>query len=248
MTCYVFIVFFFNDYRLPILSLEKLIGKKKKYKILAVDPHPDDETMLSGGFLTELAIRKDVELKHICFSKGEKGDELLKISETELSKIRVVEYQNALKSLNIDNYAMLDIPDGRFEFNKSRITKLLKTEIDVFQPDLILTYEPAGLYGHPDHIALTDVANKIIKSDYPDLKILYKTLPKHVLKRIKLPYHMANGKEISQAEPRYRLPVGKHILKKYNAAKKHKSQNLGQGKPLLLLMILFNNEYFTDQF
>ncbi|HRP37152.1 MAG TPA: PIG-L family deacetylase, partial [Candidatus Dojkabacteria bacterium] len=97
-------LFLVNEIKLPKLNIRKLTEKKGKIKILAIDPHPDDETMLSGGFIANFSRNKKVELKHICVTKGEKGDEILKISETELAKIREKEYEKAIKVLGCENF------------------------------------------------------------------------------------------------------------------------------------------------
>lgn len=240
--CYV------NDIRLPKLKLNKLTGKTGKLRILAVDAHPDDETMISGGFLSYFATQKNIVLKHICFTKGEKGDELFKVGEKELAIIRQSEYAVALGKLGCGNYAILDFPDGRLNTKIEEIKFRLEKEIMSYKPDVILTYERSGLYGHPDHIALSKAVHDLVEEKRLDTKVLYKTLPKNVLKNIKLPLHMANGVEVKQALPKYRLPVLKQFWKKYQAARQHKSQNVAQGKPLWILMLLFTNEYFTDTY
>lgn len=246
--CYQLALFYVNEIKLPVLKLDKLTGKKGKIRILAVDPHPDDETMLSGGFIEHFSGQKNIVLKHVCFTCGEKGDELLKVSEKELAEIRIKEYSNAIETLGCDQHAILHFPDGALERRSQEIRKKIDAEIAEFKPNVILTYERAGLYGHPDHIALSKAVHELVSEKYPDIKVLYKTLSNRVLKWIKLPYHMANGLEVKQAVPKYRLPVWRHAGKKYQAARQHKSQNLGQGKPLWLLMLLFTNEYFTDEY
>jgi len=240
--CYV------NDIRLPKLKLDRLTGKSGKIRVLAVDPHPDDETMISGGFLAYFATQKNVELKHLCFTQGEKGDELLKIGEKELANIRREEYSSAMGKLGCANYKVLDFPDGRLNSKIGEIKLRLEHEIENYKPDVILTYERSGLYGHPDHIALSKAVHDLVEEKHQDITVLYKTLPKNVLKHIKLPTHMANGVEVKQALPKYRLPVLTQFWKKYQAARQHRSQNVGQGKPLWILMLLFTNEYFTDTY
>jgi len=241
-------LFLVNEIKLPKLNIRKLTEKKGKIKILAIDPHPDDETMLSGGFIANFSRNKKVELKHICVTKGEKGDEILKISETELANIREKEYEKAIKVLGCEDFEIWDFHDGKVEVESKEITKKLHAELNKFQPDIILTYERAGLYGHPDHVALTKIIHDLVEEKHPNVKVLYKTLTKRVLKSIKLPFHMANGREVVQALPTMRLPILRFIPLKYKACRRHKSQNLGQGKPLWLLMVLFTNEYFTDKY
>lgn len=246
--CLQIALYWVNEIRLPKLDLWKLTRKKGKIKVLAIDPHPDDETMLSGGFISKYSRDKEVELKHICVTKGEKGDEIFKVSETELAEIREKEYKKALKALGCEKFEIWDFHDGKVEDEKELIFKKLNQELKTFQPDIILTYERAGLYGHPDHVALTQIVHQLVKEKHPNIKVLYKTLTKRVLKTIKLPFHMANGREVVQALPTTRLPILSFITSKYKACKQYKSQNLGQGKPLWLIMILLTNEYYTDKY
>jgi LmbE family N-acetylglucosaminyl deacetylase len=246
--CLQIALYWVNEIRLPRLDIKKLTGKKGKIKILAIDPHPDDETMLSGGFIAKYSRDKEVEIKHISITKGEKGDEIFKVTEAELAEIRANEYKMALHALGCEKFEMWDFHDGKVEDEKDLIFKKLNQELKTFQPDIILTYERAGLYGHPDHVALTQIVHQLVKEKYPNIKVLYKTLTKRVLKTIKLPFHMANGKEIVQSAPTIRLPILKYIPMKYRACRYYKSQNLGQGKPLWLIMILLTNEYYTDKY
>lgn len=246
--CLQIALYLVNEIKLPKMNLRKLTGKSGKVRVLALDPHPDDETMLSGGFISHFSRSNDVEIKHICVTKGEKGDELLKLNEKELAIVREGEYKNAITTLGCMNFEIWDFHDGKVEQESKVIKQKLDVEINKFKPDVILTYERAGLYGHPDHVALTEIIHELIEEKHPNVKVLYKTLTKRVLKSIKLPFHMAKGREIIQALPTMRLPILKYIPLKYRACKQHKSQNLGQGKPLWLIMLLFTNEYFTDKY
>ena len=246
--CLQIALYLVNEIGLPKLDIRKLTGKKGKIKILAIDPHPDDETMLSGGFIATYSRNQDVLLKHICLTKGERGNELLNLTQKKLAAIREREYENALRVLGCKSFKIWDFHDGRVEDERELIIKKLDKELTEFRPDIVLTYERAGLYGHPDHVALTEIVHDLVEEKYPDTKVLYKTLTKRVLKSIKLPFHMARGKEVVQALPTYRLPILKFLFTKYRACRQHKSQNLGQGKPLWLIMLLFTNEYFTDQY
>lgn len=235
------------DFKLPHFSLESYLGiKKSKYKILAIDPHPDDETMTSGGFLSMMASRADVELKHICLTKGEKGDELISASKEVLASMREKEYVAAVNILGIKNYEILDFPDGGLIEKKDVVELRLKDEIAIFKPDLILTYEKGGLYGHPDHVALTSVIEKIVKESHPEIKILYKTMPQQMIDELTKSVEMNLVQDVEHSYPKYMFPVGRVFWKKYKAAKSHKSQDLGNGKPLLLVTVVLSMEYFTD--
>lgn len=235
------------DFKHPYLSLESYLGEKKsKYRILALDPHPDDETMTSGGFLSMMASRADVELKHICLTKGEKGDELISASEEVIASMREKEYIAAVNFLGVKNYEILDFPDGGLTEKKNDLESRLRDEIATFKPDIILTYEKGGLYGHPDHVTLTLVIEKLVKESHPEIKILYKTLPQKMIYELTNSVEMDLLQDIEHSYPKYMFPVGRVLWKKYKAAKSHKSQNLGNGKPLLLVTVILSMEYFTD--
>jgi len=133
--CYQIALFYVNEIKLPVLKLDKLIGKKGKIKILAVDPHPDDETMLSGGFIEHFSRQNNIVLKHLCFTCGEKGDELLKVSEKELAEIRIKEYSSAIETLGCNQYIMLHFPDGALARRSREIREKIDAEIAEFKPN-----------------------------------------------------------------------------------------------------------------
>ena len=125
--CLQIALYLVNEIGLPKLDIRKLTGKKGKIKILAIDPHPDDETMLSGGFIATYSRNQDVLLKHICLTKGERGNELLNLTQKKLAAIREREYENALRVLGCKSFKIWDFHDGRVEDERELIICLLYT-------------------------------------------------------------------------------------------------------------------------
>lgn len=238
-------IVYLNDFSLPVFKLEKFLGEKELYKILTIDPHPDDETILSGGFIASVAQREDVELTHICITHGEKGDELLKISENELANVRKDELEQALKYLGVKKYEIWNYPDGGLKSREKELRNHLEKKIRHLKPDLILVYEKSGIYGHTDHVVLSQVATEIVKD--LNIKVLYKTISPKMVNYAKLPKHIIDKVE-DVAVPYYRYPVMTKIWRKYKAAKSHKSQNLTHGTPLFLKVLVCVNEYYTDKY
>src|SRR5690606_1966548 len=116
-----------------------------------------------------------------------------------------------------------------------------------------LTYEKHGLYGHRDHIALSQIATNIVsEGDLKDFRLIYATLPTKILSKIDLPKTITLGNQTipmsSQkiTDPKLRINIFKTFVSKYKAAKKYKSQNLGQGKPLWLVTAVMLFEYYSE--
>ncbi len=142
-----------------VRNLQTLL--KNKSKLLAVFPHPDDESFTSAG-LFQMAQEFGVNTSLITLTKGENGEN----SDTlgNLKKIREKELSAAAKILGIDNVDLWNFPDtGLRETKKSWVTKL-KNEISSKKPDIILTFDHSGITGHPDHIVVSVEVLAIIKS------------------------------------------------------------------------------------
>jgi len=139
-----------------------------KKRILAVFAHPDDEAFGVGGTLARYAAEgHDVEL--VSATRGEAGeiaDSKLATVET-LGEVREKELRCAAQTLGVKKVHFLDFCDSGMdgtELNRSAISfvnadpaqvqmKLIEIMRE-FKPDAVITFEPNGGYGHPDHIAI----------------------------------------------------------------------------------------------
>lgn len=247
---YILVVLYLNDFTLPEFDIFEYLGRSKEIStpvnMLVIYPHPDDETMSFGGSLATYANNLKVNLKVISVTHGEKGDELLKLPETELAAVRAREFKSAMEILNVQDHAIWEFADGGVD---SKDIDLIDKLVDLFQdfkPEVIITYERAGLYGHSDHIELTKAVKIASRQSKSQAKLLFTTFPASILKYAKLPMHMATG-EVRQQLPEYRITTFGSIWKKYRAAKQYKSQNLNHGGPLFLKMLFIPFEYITTK-
>lgn len=141
------------------------------HTLLAVFAHPDDESFGMGGTLSLYAARGHrVEL--ICATRGEAGeisDATLATPDT-LPAVREIELRCAARSMGIRPPIFLGYRDsgmeGTAENNDPRslhqadrhvaigkVTQLIRE----IQPDVVVTFEPGGGYGHPDHVAIHQI-------------------------------------------------------------------------------------------
>jgi LmbE family N-acetylglucosaminyl deacetylase len=137
--------------------------------MLACFAHPDDEAFPVGGALAAYAAR-GVEIRLITATSGEVGDIRqpgLATPET-LGSVRRSELARAVASLGLKGHVVLGYrdsgmagtaPNGHplafINAPAEEVVEQLVWEIRQFRPQVVLTFEPGGLYGHPDHIAIS---------------------------------------------------------------------------------------------
>jgi len=148
----------------------------KSSRVLILMPHPDDEAVFTTGLILFLH-RNNIPLKVITLTKGEASSLRFGLKPNEdLSKARVKEQKRAFTILKVKDYDIKNIPDGQIENNKTEIKNIIQTQIKSFKPTHLVTLEPDGIYGHPDHVALSRFVTQTCKSP---LKLLYATVCPH---------------------------------------------------------------------
>lgn len=230
-----------NDFDLPEIDLYRYRNGNEKLKIMTIFPHPDDETVPIGGTLAKYARRKDVEIKVIVATHGDAGETNSICSNSDLSEFRKKELVSAINALGVSAYEIWDFKDG----NLNKSIEVLKDKVDEalqgFRPDVVFTFDESGLYGHPDHIALSNVVSSVVKKSYNRIKLLYVTLSAKQLDKVDLPVHMAeNVDDLKKRRlPEYKSTYWMERYKKLKAMRLYKSQNLAKHfKPFPLWFLI----------
>ena len=136
--------------------------------LLAVFAHPDDEAFGTGGMLAHYAAA-GVHVALVCATRGEVGeisDPTLATPET-LGDVRETELRCAAETLGIREVVFLgyrdsgmagtpenDDPRAYINAPTGEVVSRLVGVIRRLRPDVVVTFEPNGAYGHPDHIAI----------------------------------------------------------------------------------------------
>jgi len=127
-------------------------------KLLAVLPHPDDESLALGGTLAKYSAEK-VETYLMCATRGERGwngPEEKNPGLEALGRIREAEVRCAVNRLSLSELNFLDYIDGEVDqANPQEIVSRITAHIRRIRPQVVVTFPPDGHYGHPDHIALS---------------------------------------------------------------------------------------------
>lgn len=136
--------------------------------ILALYPHPDDEVLGPGGALACYAAAGATVIL-VTATRGEAGEIQRPGTATPetLAEVRQQELICSATSLGIDEVILLNYRDsgmaGSPENEDPRayinipeevVVERLVGIIRALQPQILLTFEPYGAYGHPDHIAM----------------------------------------------------------------------------------------------
>jgi LmbE family N-acetylglucosaminyl deacetylase len=136
---------------------------------MAVFAHPDDESFGIGGTLARYSADPGVQVVLVCATRGEAGE----ISDPSLgtkdrlAEVREAELRCAVTALGIDELLLLDYRDSGMAGTPENLhpQSLNMADFDevvgkiVYQirrlrPDVIITFDPTGGYGHPDHVAI----------------------------------------------------------------------------------------------
>ena len=124
--------------------------------LLAVFAHPDDEAFRAGGTLALLA-RRGVRVQLLTATRGEAGscgDPPLCAPE-ELPAVREAELCCACAALGVAPPRLLDYRDGALAaVDAEELTAAILQVVQEVRPQVMLTFGPDGLSGHPDHVAI----------------------------------------------------------------------------------------------
>jgi LmbE family N-acetylglucosaminyl deacetylase len=127
-------------------------------KLLCVYAHPDDETLGPGGVLAKY-VAEGIETYLITATRGERGwpgaqEDYPGLQE--LGRIREKELRDAVRVLGMRELILLDYIDGEVDkADPLEIIGQIASRIRRIRPQVVLTFDPRGVYGHPDHIAIS---------------------------------------------------------------------------------------------
>lgn len=134
-------------------------------RLMVVAAHPDDETLGFGGVLARYS-SEGVETSLIIATRGERGRYLDHRFDTPghpgavaLAGIRERELHAAAGALGIGHVTVLGYEDQQLDrAHDAGAVARIAAEIRRVRPHVVLTFAADGAYGHPDHIAISQLA------------------------------------------------------------------------------------------
>ena len=190
--------------------------------VVCIFAHPDDEAFGPGGTIANLAKTRDVYI--ICATKGEAGKHRGKTGKKDLGEIRANELRESAQVLGVKRVFFLEFKDGTLSNNLYHdIARKVESILKKLKPDTILTYEPRGISGHLDHIAISLISSYLFER----LAFIKKLMQFCVLdtpERWKMKYFIYFPPGYKKSEVNFVSDVQAVWNKKIQAIMKHKSQ------------------------
>ncbi|WDL98281.1 bacillithiol biosynthesis deacetylase BshB2 [Alicyclobacillus sp. ALC3] len=138
---------------------------EKERHILAVYPHPDDETFGKAGLIA-MQTRLGTPVTLICSTLGQMGRNMGKPSfatRESLPKIREKELRDACTVLGIRDLRLFGLRDKTVEFEDPEVVAdRIGEVIAETNPSLVITYYPK-LGVHPDHDAMSEATVRAMR-------------------------------------------------------------------------------------
>lgn len=148
------------------------------YRVVAVHAHPDDESITTGGILADLSAR-GADVTVVTCTLGEEGEVIGEpyagLAGTDLlGGFRVHELNLALGLLGARGLHLGGVGRHRdsgmagspahahpaaFVNSGDGAVDELTALFERLRPHLVITYDPAGGYGHPDHIRAHEITH-----------------------------------------------------------------------------------------
>ncbi|GER87153.1 hypothetical protein KDW_13150 [Dictyobacter vulcani] len=136
-------------------------------RLLGVFAHPDDEGLISGALLKYQGL--GIETGLVYATKGEVGETSNSVlaAPNNLGEIREDEMRDAAEVLNVQHLWFLGYrdsgmpdtpanqhPEALLNASAAEVIGKLVNIIREFRPQVIITFDESGGYGHPDHISI----------------------------------------------------------------------------------------------
>ncbi len=178
-------------------------------RLLLVHAHPDDETINNGVTMAKYAAL-GAQVTLVTCTRGEEGEvlvnELANLASDKddtLGKHREIELKDAMDELGIKDFRFLGAPNKKWRDSGMMGTpandrddvfwqadlddvsnELVKIILEI-KPQVLITYDEFGGYGHPDHIKAHRVAMRAadLAADkgWQVNKIYWNTMPRSVI-------------------------------------------------------------------
>jgi len=259
--------------------------------IMIVHAHPDDEAIGTGGVLARYSA-EGVRTVLVTATLGEEGEIVVPELNTpevkaRLAEVRHEELRQAVAILGVSDLEILGYRDSGMlgtDSNKhpdcfnmadpDEATGRLVRLVRAYKPQVLVSYNEFGGYGHPDHIAChkATVAAFEAAGDparYPvagppwtPLKLYYTNSPRHQLQRA-WEEMRTRGFPTPLDDPnfditRFTVPddvittaveIGEYMRQKFEALLVHRTQIVPDGRfmaiPEDIRREIFSREYFT---
>lgn len=201
--------------------------------LAAIFAHPDDEAFGPAGSLIHFSKREPVHL--ICATNGNLPE-------------RREELRQSARVLGSSGVDFLNFKDGDLcNNNYHRLALAIEKKLWQYRPETVMTYEPRGVSGHLDHIAVSMVTSFVCRKLNFVQKILYfceleKTM--ELLQKNFGDYFIFVPKGYQQNQVDLIIDTKDYWPQRLKAMRCHKSQRGDSNRIVKTLTLLPKREHF----
>jgi LmbE family N-acetylglucosaminyl deacetylase len=148
---------------LPLDALRAL--RVRPRRLLAVLPHPDDESYGLGGTLARYGEDPEAAAVLLTLTRGEAARAGLDagMSPAEQAALRTDRMRRVAEILRLDVLVLRDFPDRGLSLIDPRpIEAEVSAVLEAFRPQVLVSFGPRGVNAHPDHIATHHVVKRAV--------------------------------------------------------------------------------------
>src|SRR5258708_4184029 len=200
---------------MPTLPVQMERNLMHTPRLMAVLAHPDDESLGVGGTLAKYA-SEGVDVFLLTATRGDGGQyrghragDPQHPGPQVLATIRETELRAAASALGVREVSLLDYHDRHLDHaNPCHAVADIAGHLRRVRPDVVVTFGPDGAYGHPDHIAISQLTTAaIIEAASPD-SLYYRDLAPHSVAKL---YYMAPTKSLLDVYQFFFVDLVMHI-------------------------------------
>ncbi len=170
-------------------------------KVLVVTSHPDDESLFCGGLLTTICDRS--ELLMVCMSEAKQKFDLVAremffrhVCELLGSRAVLTDFRDSRHVWSSPDLLMRDRPQ-----QVAAMVELLESLRDSFAPDVVVTHNQRGEYGHCYHRVVHRICCRVF--DPAKLYFIGAGLPANASDRIVIDYDANKKKQLLDCYPTF---------------------------------------------
>jgi LmbE family N-acetylglucosaminyl deacetylase len=176
--------------------------------------HPDDESFGMAGTIARY-VNEGVEVSLICATNGDAGvtDPAFLENYDTMTELRLAELQCAADALGFSRVYAFGYrdsgmegtednlhPDSLYQADLEEVTGRVVKAIRETRPQVVVTFDPYGSYGHPDHIKMHQATTRAFElagqadaypeqltgglEPYQPAKLYYRTRPRMLTKLV----------------------------------------------------------------
>ena len=252
-----------------------------RFTIVFFHAHPDDEALLTGGTMARLSAEGH-RVVLVTATAGESGLAAADVTESvTLAELRLAELRDSAAALGCARSVVLGFADSGSDpgtprpagaFADTDVDDAARVLADVLieeAADALTTYDPAGGYGHPDHVQVHRVGARAAQLAGVGL-VLEATVDRRLLQRgLRLGRRLAPRSadfdptrfDRLYADPdqiTHRVHVGRYARPKRASMAAHRSQRTSDGDgvrgldwmlrlPRPLYRLVFGREWYVER-